>query len=470
MTDLHMTIDGSRAPTTSTFDVINPATGQVFAQAPDCTPAQLDQAMAAAQAAYRTWHRDEKLRCELLLMASEAVLAHTERLAPLLVREQGKPLANARQEFSSAATWLRYYAELEVPREIVQDDAAGYAEVFRRPLGVVAAITPWNFPISLAMWKIAPALRAGNTMVLKPSPYTPLTTLALGELLQEIFPAGVLNIVTGLDPLGEMITAHPTPRKISFTGSTATGKHVMRSAASDLKRVTLELGGNDPAIVLDDADPAIIAEGLFWGAFANSGQICAAVKRVYVHESICAEVVDVLAELAGKVRIGDGMLSTTQIGPLNNKAQFDLVTQLVEDAAHRGARVAAGGAALLGDGYLFRPTVLSDLDDGVRVVDEEQFGPVLPVVSYRTVDDAVERANNSRYGLTASVWSSDPERAALVGLRLETGQVSINAHMGGVRASLPFGGAKWSGVGVENGPWGLASFSETQVITGPSRI
>lgn len=463
------TVGGRDFPTTSTFDVINPATGRVFAQAPDVTPAQLDEVFRVAQEAYAGWREDDARRCAALLRAADAIEHAAPALAPLLTSEQGKPLAEARSEFLGAARWLRYFATLELPREILRDDEGGYEEVVRRPMGVVSAITPWNYPITLAMWKIAPALRAGNTIVVKPSPFTPLATLALGELLRGIIPDGVLNVVTGLDPLGEAMVKHPVPRKVSFTGSTAVGRKVALGAADDLKRVTLELGGNDPAILLDDVDVRSVAELLFWRAFKNAGQTCLAVKRVYAHERIHAELVEALGDIARNVRVGDGMLEGIQLGPVNNGAQLDRVVSLVDDAVNQGGRVVAGGSRPFPDGYFYAPTILDRVDDGFRVVAEEQFGPVLPILSFRDERDAVARANRSEYGLTASVWSADSQRAYALADQIEAGQVSVNGHGRGVLPHLPFGGRKWSGVGVENGPWGLYSFTETQVIAGPPR-
>lgn len=305
--------------------------------------------------------------------------------------------------------------------------------------------------------------------MVKPSPYTPLSTLALGEALREVLPDGVLTVVTGLDPLGAAMVSHPIPRKVSFTGSTAVGKLVARGAADDLKRVTLELGGNDPAVVLGDVDVAEIAPRLFWGAFANNGQICLAVKRVYAHESIQPQLVEALAEIAASVRVGRGTEPDVQLGPVNNRPQFERVEGLVADAVAAGARVATGGAALDREGYFYRPTILDRVSDGMRVVDEEQFGPVLPVIAFRDEADAVASANRSEYGLTASVWSSDVEHAASLADDFECGQVAVNQHGRGVQVHLPFGGHKWSGVGVENGPWGLHGFTELQVIAGPAR-
>lgn len=463
MSEFSMTVNGSSLPSSETFEVINPATGAAFTSAPECSRAQLDTAMLAAAEAYRTWRRDEAARRAALQACAARLLERAGELAPILTQEQGKPLHNATAEIMGAAMWLNYTATLELPVEVLQDDATARIEVRRRPLGVVAAITPWNFPLILATWKIAPALLAGNTMVLKPSPFTPLTTLKLGELLRDVLPPGVLNVVSGGNELGGWMTSHPVPRKISFTGSVATGKKVAAAAAPDLKRVTLELGGNDPAIVLDDVDPKAVAAKLFWGAFENCGQVCSAIKRVYVPAAKYDALVGELAELARGVRVGNGLEDGTQLGPLNNRAQFQRVQELVEDAKRHGARIAAGGEPLGGAGYFYRPTIVAEVSDGVRLVDEEQFGPALPVVAYGDVDEAIERANASHFGLGGSVWSADPERAADLARQLECGTAWVNQHLN-ILPSTPFGGAKWSGIGVENGPWGLLGFTELQTV------
>jgi acyl-CoA reductase-like NAD-dependent aldehyde dehydrogenase len=463
MADFAMTIDGAPAPSADTFGVVNPATGEEFERAPECTREQLDAAFSSAHKAYRDWRTDESVRRETLLRAADACFEAADRLAPILTAEQGKPLAEAAAEFLGAGVWLKYFARLELPREVIQDDKRGWAEIIRRPLGVVAAITPWNFPVNLAAWKIAPALLAGNTMVLKPSPFTPLATLRLGELLAAVLPPGVLNVVSGGDDLGRWMTTHPVPRKVSFTGSVASGKHVAESAARDLKRVTLELGGNDPAIVLDDVDPSEIADQLFWGAFGNNGQICSAIKRVYVPERIYGEVVDALADRARTVKVDEGNSEGVQLGPINNLPQFERVKELVADALTGGARAVAGGKAIDRPGYFFEPTILADISDGTRIVDEEQFGPALPVISYRHLDEAVELANATQFGLSGSVWSSDPDRAAAVAAQLECGTAWVNTHLA-LAPNRPFGGAKWSGIGVENGPWGYYGFTELQVL------
>ena len=463
MSDFVMTIAGEAAPTEATFDVVNPATGQPFAQAPDCTRQQLDAAFDAAAKAARDWKADGAARRAVLLRAAEALQGSMAELAPILTSEQGKPLADANVEVIASAIWCQYYANLEVPAHIIQDDDSAHVELARRPLGVVAAITPWNFPLALAFWKIAPALLAGNTLVLKPSPFTPLTTLRVGEMLRDVFPPGVVNIVSGGEELGAWMTSHPVPRKISFTGSVETGKKVAMSAAPDLKRVTLELGGNDPAIVLDDADPASVAEAIFAGAFNNNGQVCSAIKRVYVPENLYDDVVEGLAAQAKAVKVGEGTEEGVKLGPINNAPQFARVKELVADAVSHGATAVTGGRAMDRPGYFFEPTILSGLSDGTRIVDEEQFGPALPVIPYRNVGDAVDRANATHFGLSGSVWGADAGRAAEVAALLECGTAWVNTHLA-LAPQQPFGGFKWSGLGVENGPWGLAEFSELQVV------
>jgi acyl-CoA reductase-like NAD-dependent aldehyde dehydrogenase len=467
MTAPSMTIDGAPARVADTFGVVDPATGAEFARAPECTRDQLDAAMTAATRAGRAWRADEVGRIAGLRAGADALDAHVDELAGLLCAEQGKPLSAARYEVSETARWLRAAADLELPREVVLSDGTVHAETRRRAIGVVAAITPWNYPLLLAGWKIGPALRAGNTVVLKPSPYTPLATLRVGQILNEALPAGVVSVVSGGDALGAWMTSHPAVGKISFTGSVATGKAVMAAAAPGLKRMTLELGGNDAAIVLDDADPETIGKGLFWGAFINCGQICAGIKRIYVPESLHDDLVDVLAERARRVRVGPGTREGVHIGPIQNRPQFDRVRGLVADAQAQGASAAAGGAPIEGPGYFFQPTILTGAREGMRIVDEEQFGPAVPVLTYRDLDDAIERANATPFGLSGSVWSSDVERATAVAEELDCGTAFVNDHLA-LSPELPFGGSKESGLGVENGHWGLEEFTQLQVVHRPA--
>jgi len=463
MIDYTMTIDGKAESAKATFGVINPATEEIFAQPPECTKAQLDAAMESAQTAYKAWRKDEARRRQSLIDCAEAIKARMGELAPLLTQEQGKPVDKAMEEVFGASIWFQYTASLQMPVEVIQDNEQSRIEIRRRPLGVVGAITPWNFPLMLGVWKIAPALLAGNTVVIKPSPFTPLTTLKLGEILRSVLPPGVLNVVSGGNDLGSWITSHPAVRKISFTGSVATGKKVAAAAAPDLKRVTLELGGNDAAIMLADVDVKSAAQKIFWGAFANSGQICSAIKRVYVPEAIYGAVVNELAEIARGVKVGNGLEAGTQLGPLNNKPQFERVKELVEDARKHGARIVTGGKAAADKGYFYAPTIVADISDGTRLVDEEQFGPALPIISYRNVEDAIERANGTNYGLSGSVWSANSEKATEIAAQLDCGTAWVNQHLA-IAPNLPFGGAKWSGIGVENGPWGLLGFTEIQVM------
>jgi acyl-CoA reductase-like NAD-dependent aldehyde dehydrogenase len=463
MSDYSMTIGGEAAPTKETFGVINPATGEVFAEAPACTPDQLDEAFDAATRAQRSWASDEGARRAALGAVAGVLMGAGDVLSPIITAEQGKPLDQSAIEVFGSAIWCQYYAGLETPPQVIQDDASAYVEVVRRPVGVVAAITPWNFPLLLGFWKIAPALLAGNTLVLKPSPFTPLSSLKVAELLRGVLPDGVLNVVSGGDDLGAWMTAHAVPRKISFTGSIATGKKVATAAAPDLKRVTLELGGNDAAIILDDADPAIVAKGIFDGAFANNGQVCSAVKRVFVPESLQSAVVEALVEQARAARVGEGTEEGVQLGPINNAPQYARVKELVSEAIAKGASAPAGGHAMERPGYFFEPTILTNLAAGSRIVDEEQFGPALPVITYRELDDAIEQANSTRFGLSGSVWGTDHHRANAVAQRLECGTAWVNTHLA-LAPHQPFGGFKWSGIGIENGPWGLAEFTEVQTV------
>jgi acyl-CoA reductase-like NAD-dependent aldehyde dehydrogenase len=446
--------------------VLNPATEEVAGECGVCGPELLDRAMEVARAAGPAWSADLGRRQRALAEIADRVRRETDSLAAVLTAEQGKPLKAARFEVGEVARWFEAFAAMAPAREEVATEDGGRAVVRRTPLGVVAAITPWNFPLLLVGWKAAPALLAGNTMVLKPSPFTPLSTLMLGRVIAGVVPAGVFSVVAGGNELGAAMTGHPVPRKISFTGSVRTGTAVMRAAAQGLKRVTLELGGNDAAIVLDDVDPDAVEGPLFWGAFANSGQICAGIKRLYVPESLAEPILERLVDRAKRTVMGDGTDPAVQLGPIQNKPQFDRVTGLAADAVARGATVAAGGHRLDRAGYFHAPTIVTGVGPGVPLVDEEQFGPVLPVMVYRDVEDAITAANATEYGLSGSVWSADVDRAAQVAGRLNAGTVRVNDHLT-FSPSVPFGGHGVSGLGVENGPWGLDEFSDLQVLRTP---
>ena len=463
MHDLTMTISGKPEASKETFPVLNPANGQLIAHAPECTPELLDAAVTSANEAREPWLADPAARSSALLDIAARVEGNLEELAALITEEQGKPLHEAKDELGGAVGDLRYYAGLNVPVDTVADTDDLFVQVLRRPVGAIAAITPWNFPLGTAMSKLAPALAAGCTVVLKPSPYTPLSSLRFGELVRDALPPGVLNVVSGNDSLGSLMTSHPLVRMISFTGSVATGKKIAVTAAADVKRVLLELGGNDPAIVLDDADVDAAADGVFANAFANCGQICVAIKRVYAPKSLYGQLVDALADRARAARLGDGQDPGTDIGPLCNPVQRDRIQELVGDALQSGIRVATGGAVTDGPGYFYEPTVLAGLNGNERIVVEEQFGPALPIIEYSDIEEAIAEANDSHYGLGASVWTSDPERGRTLAPQVESGTVWVNTHQAGIPGQ-PFGGLKWSGIGVEGGPWGMLAYTELQAI------
>ncbi|WP_367646889.1 aldehyde dehydrogenase family protein [Ruegeria arenilitoris] len=466
MIEYDLTIGGQPVSTAASFDVLNPSTGEVAGRAPNATSADLDTAVAAAKAAFQSWSAksDEELQaaCEAV---AQKIGEHSEELAQIITAEQGKPLngLGSRWEMGGAGAWAGYTAGLSLPMKVLQDNNEGRVELHRKPLGVVGSITPWNFPVMIAIWHIMPALRTGNTVVVKPSPLTPLSTLRLVQIMNEVLPAGVVNVITSDDKgdnIGGAMSAHPDIRKIVFTGSCATGQKVMASAAETMKRLTLELGGNDAGIVLPDADPQAIAEGLFWGGFINNGQTCAAMKRLYIHESIHDEVCEELVAFARSIPVGDGMDDSAILGPVQNKMQFDKVSRLVADAKERG-QVLLGGAP--GDGLFFPPTIIAGLKNGDPLVDEEQFGPALPIIKYSDVEDAITAANDSPNGLGGSVWSSDIDAAKAIASRLECGSVWINKH-GAIQPNAPFGGVKSSGVGVEFADEGLAEYTDIQVV------
>jgi acyl-CoA reductase-like NAD-dependent aldehyde dehydrogenase len=458
-------IDGQRAYSEGTLEVINPATGLVFARCPAADKQQLDEAVLAARAAFPKWREKSFADRAAAIKRMAAVLREQQDcLAHLLTREQGKPIGQARDEIARAASQSERMAEISIGVETLVEDAQQRIELHYRPLGVVGIITPWNAPINLAIGPITAALYTGNVAVVKPSPYTPLSTLKLGELLRDVFPRGVLNVIAGGDALGQWMTEHPYIDKISFTGSVATGKKVMASAAGTLKRVTLELGGNDAAIVLDDVDPKAVAKRLFFAAFVNSGQVCMAVKRIYAHESIYDALCDALASEARGAKIGDGLDPQTQFGPIQNRKQYDRVLGILEDTRDSGARILAGGEAPAGGGYFLAPTIVADIAEDSRLVREEQFGPIVPVLKFHDEDEVIRRANDTRFGLSGSVWSHNPERAAALAARLEVGTAWVNQHRA-TSATVPFGGAKESGLGRQYSVLGLKENMEPQVVS-----
>ncbi|MBD7967499.1 aldehyde dehydrogenase family protein [Paenibacillus sp. Sa2BVA9] len=459
-----MLINGEYIQTKKTIPVINPSNEEVIAEVPDASREDLDRAVAAAREAFPAWsNRPTEERAELLMKLADVVEKNKEELTELLMNENGKPLQASQAEMEDAIRWYRAIASQRLDEEILEDSEEHKVVLQYVPLGVVGAIVPWNFPMNLAAWKIAPALLTGNTLVVKPSPNTPLSTLRMAELVKDLFPKGVLNIISGGDDLGPWMTAHEGLDKISFTGSTETGKKVMKSASDNLKRTTLELGGNDAAIVLPDADPKQVAEGLFWATFANTGQVCVDAKRLYIHEKIYDEVLKEMIAYAKTIQVGDPSDPKTGLGPLQNKMQYDKVKDLIQETKDGGARIAYEGEIPVGKGYYIPVTIVDNPPEDSRLVQEEPFGPIVPLLKYQDIDEAVQRANNTKYGLAGSVWGKDLELAYDVASRLETGTVWINESQV-MQPDFPFGGHKESGIGVEHGRAGLAAFTNSRTV------
>lgn len=470
MTDFHrdytMTVNAESQVAAQTFDVLNPANRAVIAKVPDASQAQLDAAVSAARNAQPVWSAMPLAQRQQALVAmAEAIEQNAEHLMSLLTREQGKPRAGAEWEIGGSAIWLREIAKQSLDDEIVEDTPQRRVITRYTPLGVVGAIAPWNFPLLLAVWKIAPALLTGNCIVVKPSPFTPLCTLKFGELCRKILPPGVFNVVSGGDGLGKWMTAHPGIDKIAFTGHTETGKHVMRSAAQTLKRITLELGGNDPAIVLPDVDAKAIAPQLFWAAFQNNAQFCNSTKRLYVHEKVYDKVLAELVAYTAQVKVGDGAEADTQLGPIQNEPQYRKVLEYFDDCTNNGYRFAAGGNPdRNAKGWFIPVTLVDNPPDNSRIVAEEPFGPILPVLKWRDEDEVIRRANDTRYGLGASVWGCDLAAVQRIGAQLHAGTVWLNeVHQ--YSPHQAFGGHKESGIGCENSVHGLVEYTNWQTIT-----
>lgn len=456
-------INGALVEGKSTFDVINPATGKAFTDVPHASLEQCEQAIIAANNAFPAWSRKSYgERRELILALADLVKVKSSLLAELLVMEQGKPLIEAQAEVAYTEAFLRVQAEYHLEPKVIEDTEERRVEQHMRPLGAVAAIIPWNFPLLVVAFKLPPALLAGNTLVIKPSPTTPVSTLLFAELCAEVFPSGVVNVITDQNELGPVLSSSPGIAKVSITGSTETGKKVMRSAAATIKRLTLELGGNDAAIVLDDVNPSDVADDIIAAAFMNAGQVCIAIKRLYVSQSIYEEMVEALAIRIKALKVGSGFENGITIGPVQNKKQYERAIALIKDAEENG-RIVVGGRAASESGYFIQPTLVADIQDGTRLVDEEQFSPILPVIKYDNLETAIESANALPFGLGASVWSSNKERAYIVAQRLDAGTVWVNKHLD-FGPTIPLCGAKQSGLGAELALDGLKEYTQACVI------
>ncbi|MDF3281145.1 aldehyde dehydrogenase family protein [Gordonia sp. N1V] len=458
-------INGERVGSDATAPVYNPATGQVIADVPVASPEDLDRAVEAARAAFPAWSaRPIAERQAIVSAIGDRLEEHAEEFMALLTSEQGKPRAMAEWEVYGSIAWFREIAKQELPEEVLEDTPERKVMSRHTPLGVVGAIVPWNFPILLAVWKIAPALVSGCTIIVKPSPFTPLCDLRLTEIVQDLVPAGVFSALSGDDELGKWMTSHPGIAKIAFTGSTETGRHVMASAAHTLKRVTLELGGNDPAIVLPDVDPKKVAPQIFWAAFQNNAQFCNAAKRVYIHDDVYDAVRDELVEYAKTVVVGDGANADTQLGPIQNKPQLEKVTEYFDDCKANGYTFALGGEIdNEAEGWFVPVTLVDNPPEKSRLVAEEPFGPILPLLKWNDEADVIARANDTVWGLGATVWGDDLEAVERIGRQIEAGTVWLNE----VHQYSPhqvFGGHKQSGIGAENSLHGLAEYTNHQTV------
>jgi acyl-CoA reductase-like NAD-dependent aldehyde dehydrogenase len=463
VSDYPLLINGRLEEGARRLNVLNPATEEVGATCARASEAQLDAAVDAAAVAFPLWAATSLAdRRAALEAVADIAQANAEEIGKILTLEQGKPLREAIAEVHGFAFFTRHFAQAELAVDVLEETDTRRVEAHRIPLGVVGAIIPWNFPLILLGFKFGPALITGNTLVVKPAPTTPLATLKLAALVKDVLPPGVLNVIVDDNDLGPALSSHPKIRKISFTGSTATGARVMASAASTLKRITLEMGGNDAGIVLPDVDPKEVAPKLFASAFGNCGQICIAMKRLYVHDDIHDAVCDELAKIARSKTIGDGFDESTDLGPLQNRKQFERVKELIEDAAKHGT-VIAGGTAPDRPGFFIEPTIVRDVAEGVRLVDEEQFGPALPVIRFSDADEAMDRINQAGEGLGGSIWTSDLARAGALAARFETGTVWVNKH-GELDPSIPFSGAKTSGIGTELGREGVEEFTQQKIV------
>ncbi|KAK2029942.1 aldehyde dehydrogenase [Colletotrichum zoysiae] len=457
-------INGEPAATESTRHGVNPASLKPKEEVPVASRGDVDRAVAAAQAAFKTWSRVPYVeRRKAVVAFADAIDGLRSQFRDLLISEQGKPIPQADVETDLAISWITGMADIQLPEDVVEDSETRTIVTRYTPLGVVGAIIPWNFPLLLATGKIAPALLTGNVIIVKPSPFTPYCGLKLVELAQQFFPPGVVQSLSGDDDLGPWLTSHPGIDKISFTGSTTTGKLVMQSAGKTLKRVTLELGGNDPAIVFPDVDIDKVAEKVAFYAFLNSGQICLNLKRIYVHETIFEKFKESLVKHVKGYSLGDGSQEGVTHGPLQNSMQYERVKTFFSDIKSQGWKVAVGGEIDTSQGYFITPTIIDRPPEKSRIVVEEPFGPIVPLLSWKDEDEVIERANDTAMGLGASVWTNDLDKAARVAKQLQAGNVWINTHFE-LSPLAPFAGHKESGIGAEWGTNGLKGFCNVQTL------
>ena len=453
-----------------TFEVINPFTEKVIAEVPASGKSDINKAVEAAQSAFKIWGTmTAGSRREYLQALAQTSLDHADLLAKTISTEMGKPLKDAMTELEDLSEYLQYYSELardQVGRIVSPVEKKSMSLVRYEPYGVVGCIIPWNYPLSLMGWKLAPALAAGNTIIMKPSEITSLSLLHWAEIISDIMPPGVLNIVTGYGAeAGEEIVKHSSIPIITFTGSVKTGKRIARLAADNLKKVSLELGGKDPVIICDDADISVAAKGTSWGGFVNSGQVCTSIERVYVYNSVADKFTEALVEEAKKVKLGDPMDENTDVGPMASKAQLKNTIEKVALAKKEGARLLTGGERPLepARGYFFTPTIFDRVKPDMEIVTEESFSPVIPIQKIDSLDEAVRMANSTKYGLGCTIFTKDIERALTAADKIKSGTVCINNPLM-ENIAAPFGGMKQSGIGREHGVEALEEFREAKHI------
>jgi len=453
-----------------TFEVFNPYTEEVIAEVPASGKSDINKAVEAAQKAFRDWGpMTAGDRRDFLQALAQKSLEHIDLLAKTISSEMGKPLKDAITELEDLSEYLLYYSELardQVGRIVSPVEKKSMSLVRYEPYGVVGCIIPWNYPLSLMGWKLAPALAAGNTIIMKPSEVTSLSILRWVDIISDIMPPGVLNVITGYGvEAGEEIVKHPSIPIITFTGSVQTGKRIARLAADNLKKVSLELGGKDPVIICDDADVEIAAKGTSWGGFVNSGQVCTSIERVYVYNSIVDQFTDALVAEAKKVRLGDPMDKNTDLGPMASEAQLNNTLKKVNLAKEQGARLLTGGSRPeeFARGYFFSPTVFDRITPDMEIVTEESFSPVIPIQKIDSLDEAISMANSTKYGLGCTIFTKDIERALTAADKIKSGTVCINNPLM-ENIAAPFGGMKQSGIGREHGLEALEEFREAKHI------
>ncbi|MEX0441931.1 aldehyde dehydrogenase family protein [Acinetobacter baumannii] len=418
----------------------------------------------AANDAFQKWkHIDDKCVRHSLEQVAKDIAEEKNDIAKIITLEQGKPLQLALLEVDLALYWIETIKNYEIPVDHIEDPMGKKMEVHNKPLGVVASITPWNWPFVIAIWHIIPALKTKNCIINKPSEFTPLSTIKLVEIINRHFPSGVCNLILGKGEVGRALTEHPQVQKITFTGSTKTGISILNGTVGQFKKVVLELGGNDAAIILDDVNIESVAEKVFQSAFFNAGQTCACIKRLYIHEKVYDPFVSKLSELADKQKVGDGMESQTTFGPVQNEIQYLKVKNILKKAITNGAKVLNNPQKISDSGYFIFPTLVGEVNENMEILTEEQFGPILPIVKYSDVGEVIKDINRSEYGLGGSVWSSNIDKAKTIADQLECGTVWINSHAD-VSPLAEFGGWKTSGIGYAFGKSGLLAYTKKQAI------